>query len=330
MARPRTTNKHLPKYVTVIHGSYWWRSPKQKAERICAVGDEAGMYRWVAEKLGPKPVTPTSTLNDCFDRYERDVIPTLEPRTQKDYRRHLVILRKTFGHMSPGDVKPRHIGQFLDVSKGRIQRNRVVAVLSAVYTKAVGRWYVADSNPCTKVERNKSQSRDRNVTDAEFAGMYACCGPKLQVAMDLALLTGQRQGTLLKLKWSQVTPEGVRIQQANKGGKKGKRLLIEMSPALQAVLERARAFLPHLPREYVLRTRKGRPFTQNGFRACWQRSMAKYVKQGGKRFTFHDLRAKSASDSETIQAAYERLGHTSMAMTRGVYDRGERKVKPLR
>ena len=27
--------------------------------------------------------------------------------------------------------------------------------------------------------------------------MYACCGPKLQAAMDLALLSGQRQGTLL-------------------------------------------------------------------------------------------------------------------------------------
>jgi integrase len=326
MARPRTTNRHLPKYVTVIHGAYWWRAPKQKAERICAVGDEAGMYRWVAEKLGPKPVTPTSTLNDCFDRYELEVVPTLEPRTQKDYRKHLAVLRKTFGHMAPNDVLPRHVGQFLDVSKGKIQRNRMVAVLSAVYTKAVGRWYVADRNPCTKVERNPSKPRDRNVTDAEFAAMYACCGPKLQVAMDLALLTGQRQGDLLKMKWSQITPEGVTVRQ----GKTGKRLMIEMSPALQAVLERARAFLPHLPREYVLRTRKGRPFTQNGFRACWQRAMRKYVARGGERFTFHDLRGKSGTDSTTLQDAFERLGHTSISMTRWVYDRGTRKVKPLR
>jgi integrase len=148
--------------------------------------------------------------------------------------------------------------------------------------------------------------------------------------MDLALLTGQRQGTLLKLKWSQVTPEGVLIQQANKGGKKGKRLLIEMSPTLEAVLVRAKAFLPHLPREYVIRNRKGRAYSQNGFRKNWQTAMAKFVKAGGLRFTFHDLRAKSASDAVTIQDAFERLGHTSMAMTRGVYDRGVRKVKPLK
>ena len=46
--------------------------------------------------------------------------------------------------------------------------------------------------------------------------------------------------------------------------------------------------------------------------------------------TFHDLRAKSVSDSGSIQEAFERAGHTSMAMTRGTYDRGIRKVTPLK
>lgn len=71
-------------------------------------------------------------------------------------------------------------------------------------------------------------------------------------------------------------------------------------------------------------------YTSAGFRALWQRVMNKFVRLGGKRFTFHDLRAKSASDSETIDAAYQRLGHTSMSMTRRAYDRGVRKVAPLR
>ena len=61
-----------------------------------------------------------------------------------------------------------------------------------------------------------------------------------------------------------------------------------------------------------------------------QRAMRKYKKQGGERFTFHDLRGKSATDSVDLQSAYERLGHTSIAMTRRVYDRGVRKVDPLR
>lgn len=324
MARPRTANKHLPKYVTIVHGSFWYRPPNVKAIRICPADDLSAMYLFMS-KLDTKQ-GPLLTLNDCFDRYEKEVLVGLEPRTQKDYRRHLIVLRKTFGHMAPDDVLPRHVGQFLDVQTGKIHRNRIVAVLSAVFSKAVGRWYVAERNPCSKVERHKAAPRDRNVTDAEFAAFYKIANPKLQVAMDLALLTGQRQGDILRMRWRDVTPEGWTMQQ----GKTGKRLMVAMSPTLQAVLERARAFLPNLPREYVLRRRDGQPYTADGFRAMWQRTMRKYKKAGGQRFTFHDLRGKSATDSGSLEAAYERLGHTSIAMTRRVYDRGVRKVTPLR
>lgn len=328
MGRKRQTHKHLPKYVYPHHGAYWYRPPVGEQLRICDIGDEATMYRFAADKA--EPAGPVVTLGDCFDRYERDVLPTLEPRTQKDYRRHLIGLRMVFGKVRPDDVKARDIGRFLDVSKGKVQRNRMVAVLSAVYTKAVGRWYCADRNPCVGVERNATKPRDRYVTDAEYAAVYQLHGPRMRIAMDLALLTAQRQGTLLKLHWSKVTPEGIEVQQANKGGRKGKRLLIAMSPALEDALQRARCMLPELPRAYVLRRRDGKPYSENGFRAIWQRVMRKYVKAGGVRFTFHDLRAKSVSDSVTLQAAMERAGHTSMAMTRGVYDRGVRKVTPLR
>lgn len=324
MSRPRLTNLHLPKYVTVNNGSYWYGPPGEKRTRICPIDDEAGMYRFMADKLTPRG--PVKTLQDCFDRYLTEVVPTLEPRTQRDYRRHLKKLGAVFGHMRPDDVKPRDIGRFLDVPKGKIQANRIIGVLSAVYTKAVGRWYEAERNPCRGVERNTSKPRDRNVRDVEFAAFREMANKKVQVAMDLALLTGQRQGDLLKLKWAQVTPEGVEFRQ----GKTGKRLLVTMSPALEAVLLRARGFLPHLPREYVLRRRDGSPYTENGFRAMWQRTMRAYVKKGGERFTFHDLRGKSATDSSSLQDAYERLGHTSIAMTRKVYDRGVRRVTPLR
>ncbi|HRC61596.1 MAG TPA: tyrosine-type recombinase/integrase [Dehalococcoidia bacterium] len=328
MARPRTINKHLPKYVTVIHGAYWFRPPKAKAVRLAALGDEPGMYRALADQVAAVPSGPLTTLADCFDRYEREIVPTLAPRTQKDYRRHLSILRRWCGDVRPDDLKPRDVGRFLDVDKGKIHRNKQIGVLSAVYTKMVGRWYVAERNPCVGVERNRKGKRDRYVTDAEFAAVYAVVPPRLQVAMDLALLTGQRQGDLLALQWDAVDEAGVHFRQ----GKTGKRLVVEISPALEAVLLRARQLVPQLPRRYVLRTRKGQRYSSEGFRAIWQRRMAKVLRSGAlkERFTFHDLRAKSVSDSKTLDEAYERAGHASMSMTRGVYDRAERRVKPLR
>ena len=336
MGRPRRTNRHLPKYVYENHGSYWYKPPKSKAVRICPSDDAGAMYRFMADKHTPAP--PANLMDDCFDLYEREVLPTKAPRTQKDYRKHLLVLRAEFGHMRPDDITPKHIAGFLNqTGKGKIQLNRHIALLSAVFSKAVGRWFTATTNPCAKVERNEAKRRDRYITDAEYAALYAILPPRVQVAMDLALLTGQRQGDLLALRWEQVSDAGILFRQ----GKTGKRLLVGSSPELQAVLDRAKNFLPHIPRDYVLRKRNGKPYGGDGFRAVWQRYMRRAVEgwtAGGKfhppvlaeRFTFHDLRAKSVSDSSSLQDAMERAGHTSMAMTRGTYDRGIRKVTPLR
>ena len=330
MSKPREVNKHLPKYVTVIHGSYWYRPPGGELRRIGPEGSEHLVWKFMADLTTPAaPPKQGATLKEHFERYRREVIPTLAVRTQKDYSRHLVVLEKAFGHMLPDEVRPRDIGQFLDRPKGKIQANRQVAVFSAVYAKMVGRWYVAERNPCAKVERNQSRKRTRYVTDVEFAAMRSICSVRLQLAMDLALLTGQRQGDLLSLPWKNVTDDGILFRQ----GKTGKRLLVTLSPSLSAVLERARLMLPKVDiGGYVLRTRAGRPYTSEGFRAMWQRTMVRAQKRGvlQERFTFHDLRAKSVSDTSNIQEAFERAGHTSMAMTRGVYDRGIRPVKPLK
>lgn len=338
MARPRTSNKHLPKYVTVIHGSYWYRAPKKQPVRLAAVGEESAMYSKYAEYIKDVPSGPITTMGDLFDRYIKDIVPKLAPRTQKDYLWIIGQLRKVFGDMLPGDIKSKHIGGFLDVAKGKVSRNRMVSVLSAVFTKAVGRWYVVDRNPCAGVERNESGKRDRYISDEEFKAVYAIMPPRHQIAMDLALLTGQRQGDLLSLKWEHVLEDGIYFQQ----GKTGKKLLVGYSPTLTAVLLRARNMVPQIPRFYVIRRRNGKPYTSYGFRSIWQRYMTKALGVKNKdgtwkhepvikqRYTFHDIRAKTVSDTVNIQDAFDRAGHTSMAMTRGVYDRGTRKVTPLK
>lgn len=336
MGRPRKSGKHLPKYVTVIHGAYWYAAPKQKRVRICEKGDDAALYKFLLDKA--TPAGPATTMLDILDRYEREIVPTLQPRTQGDYRRHIKVLRAFCGHMAPNDLQPRDIGRFLDVPKGRIHRNKIIGVLSAVFTYAVGRWYEADRNPCLGVMRNPSKARRRYITDAELEAFRALLPERHRIAVDLALITGQRQGDLLSLKWTQVAAEGITFQQ----GKTGKRLRVKRSPALTAVLDRAQAMPPEVPKkEYVIRSRKGKRYRSEGFRAVWQRAMAKavngYTKFGkvyppvlAERFTFHDIRAKSVSDSKSLQEAMERAGHTSMGMTRSVYDRGTRDVEPLK
>jgi integrase len=148
------------------------------------------------------------------------------------------------------------------------------------------------------------------------------------VAADLALLTGQRRGDIVDLKWESVTDAGVYFKQS----KTGRELLVRMSDTLRAVLDRAEKLLPHIPKVYVIRGEDGRQMDRDTFEYRWQSAMRSAIRDGAitERFHFHDLRAKSVSDSKSVQDAYERAGHSSPSTTRRVYDRGVREVTPLR
>lgn len=279
-------------------------------------------------------------MNELFDLYDAEYIPELESRTQRDYRGILVILRKSFGHMQANEVKPRHVADFINVKKGRIHRNRMVTILSTIYKIAMGSWCIEMDlvNPCTVVKRWPTKPRERYVTDAEFQAVRALATPQLQVAMDLALLTGQRQGDIVGLTWKMVHAIGIARDKwfiEVKQGKTGKHIGIKISPAVEAVLRRAKVMEPNFPHDYVLRTnprygKKGQRFSPDGFRALWQRTINQFVKNGGSRFTFHDIRAKAISDNKSLEAAYLLAGHIDQKITRRTYDRNIRMVEPLR
>ena len=275
-----------------------------------------------------------TTMNDLFDRYENECLPLLQWRTQRDYHSIIIILRRHFGQLTPREVTPRKVVDFLEVKTGRVHRNRMVTILSTVFKKAICKWCIEDDmrNPCTGVERWPMKPRSRYVTDAEFAAFRETVRPQVQMAMDLALFTGQRQGDIIGLMWERVKTEGPRdrwhieIDQS----KTGRKLAIAISPAIEAVLDRAWLAKPHWPRKCVIRTKHGLQYTGDGFRAMWQRYMREWIKAGNEDFHFHDLRAKAVSDNQSLEGAYLLAGHTDSKMTRKVYDRSRRMVQPLR
>ncbi len=269
------------------------------------------------------PQTEVITVNIILERYERDCLPELAPRTQKDYVRHLAKLRQIFGSAIACELRPKDFGPFLNVQKGKIQRVKQLAVLSAAFTQAVSFWYWLPSNVLRDVKRPKSKPRDRLVEQHEFDAVRALANYRIQLAMDLAVMTGQRQGDLLALKWTDIREMAIHVAQT----KTGKRLAIEITPDLEAVLDKCWQF-PNRS-EYVLTARRGGRYTGEGFRAMWQRNMRKYVKGGGIRFTFHDLRALAATRCETPEVAMRLLGHSNISMTLRIYRRGTERVKAL-
>jgi len=267
-----------------------------------------------------------ATINEILDRFEREYVPHLAASTQKNYRYHIEVLRTEFGARNADELKPRDFGPFLDVATGKSHRNRSLAVLSCAMSEAVGRWYMAERNVLRDVKRNPTHRRERYVTDEEFAAFKASASARVGLAMELSLLTGQKQGAILGLLWTNVLPDGILFRR----GRRGKLLMVKMSPAVAHVLSQCRALAPQGPN--VLSTRAGTAYTGAGFRQNWQKAMDKALKGGviAERFTFNDLRAKSVIDSKSVGTAHRRLGLHDLSTTQQLHDRDVRTAEPLR
>lgn len=74
------------------------------------------------------------------------------------------------------------------------------------------------------------------------------------------------------------------------------------------------------------------PYTDSGFKCLWQRVQVKWAEQGGKRFTFHDIRAKALTDAKNKGMDAQTLaGHSSASMTEHYIKQREfKRVTPLK
>jgi len=273
------------------------------------------------------PETAPVTVNEILDRYEKDCLKQLAPRTRADYRRHIRHLKARFGPLAAEHLKPKDFGPFLDVRKGRTHRVRALAVLSAAFTQAVSYWYVLERNVLRDVKRPKNPPRDRLVTPEEFIRCQSMASKRVALAMELALLTGQRQGDVIGFRWSDIHGMELHLQQS----KTGKRLAIGITPRLEAALDACWQLKGGGcdGSAFIVPKRNGQPYTSEGFRAVWQRHINRYCRLGNERFQFRDLRAMAATSCPTPEAARRLLGHSNISMTMKVYRRGLEHVDAL-
>jgi integrase len=290
-------------------------------------------------------------MSTLFDLFQKTYGHEITPRVRRDYKRMFNTLDDYFGHMEVTAVKPKHVAAFInEPGYGKVHRNRHVMILNMVFLRAMGNWCIDFDlqNPCPPVRRHPTKPRTRYVTDEEFNAMRATCPPAVQIAMDLALLTGQRQGDIVDMKWAQVhfvEPYDLLDEQGqfvmkcygtldvDQGKSMGERkIALYISEALYTVLMRAKMMEPTFPHVHVIRTQRGYGYTHDGFRAIWQQYMRPWREAHPEvtSWRFHDIRAKCVSDTKDLQQASHRAGHADPRITSRVYDRNRRKVMPLR
>lgn len=312
----------LPRRVYKKHGAFYYVTLDRKWIRLGKT--EAEMYRALAKLSDVN--AGIGTMGEYFDRYKKEVIPAKSERTQEDNNREIINLIRAFGHMHPEKIKPKHVYAYMDKrgETSKVRANREKSLLSNVFSYMI-RWGVVEVNPCKGVQNFTEKPRDRYVEDWEYWAVYDLASMVMKAAMEITVTTGIRQGDILKLKLSDIKPEGLPVKQS----KTGKKQIFEITPALKNAIDMAKSHPRQADSLYIIANEKGQPYTSSGFKSNWQRLMNNAMKRGviHERFTFHDLRAKAGSDHDNAQRL---LGHQSPATTKRVYERKPDKVKPGR
>jgi integrase len=342
MGRRRRKNLHLPKRMQQRRGKFYFIEPE--SEKWIPLGDDYSLALTHYGRLAA-PLWTGRVLSDVFTRYKTEITALVRDEEARENEiRTLDRFNRVFGHMRQDSLTQQQLYQYMDnrlderkefakqKKKAPSAGRHDVRFLKKVLTKGI-KWGAGTVNPVLGLEFDADPANERDVTDEEFAAVYQMANPRMRTVMDAADLIGQRRGDILGIRRADLQPDGIHIRQ----GKTGAYVVVEWSSALREVVDRALAMKPDIPRDYVFRNGSGRCYTKSGFNAIWQRLMRRYVKQGGIRFKFRDIRAKAATDKaiETDELEAQKLmGHTDISTTRKHYikARGRKPVraKPVR
>lgn len=305
----------------------------------------------------PSENSKPGQVAEIIERFERDVVAKMtNTRSKKENERYCKTLKKHFGTMryakneaqaSSGDyLRTLNVTQYLrheDNAERTVAANREIQALQRAFKLAKTEWGYTEYNPCLQVEYNPEEPRDEYQDDAAFMKIYNKASPKMQCMMDLAQMNGARRGMILRLTLRDIDDARGVWFTPNKGRrtkKPRKPKLASWTPDLRAVIDRAleirskvrggkkQVDVHDLATAPLFLNRFGAQITPTGFNSEWYRC-SRAAGFGKHEFHFHDIKAKSLSDSPDIEDAMERGDHIDIRTTKRVYRRKTIEVIPL-
>lgn len=341
----------LPARWTLRHGAYYYIVPPGReadwdGKRWFRLGKTLNdAYVEWARRIGQPSRQRIVTIHQLLDRYAIQEVPKKALGTQRDQIRMIGNLKAVFGTMYAEDLKPVHVYQYVEARTAKVAARREIEVLSHAFTKSV-QWGVMEAHPFKGEVRleDKPTPRTRYVEDWEVEELLALeprkrtdALPMLQAYVRLKLLTGLRQRDLLLLTMSDLKDDGIHVTPSKTKNSTGKRVVYAWTPELRSAVDGCiaarRALSP-----YLICDGKGQCFVDaktgraNDFNNAWQRLMKRVLSETRvtERFCEHDLRAKVASDADSVERAQELLTHADSKVTERVYRRKAAVIKPAR
>jgi integrase len=240
---------------------------------------------------------------------------------------------RPLGTIRRENVRERH-GQIAK-DHGAVTANRVTTFLRTIINHAihpdVALWDGINPAKDPKKFLAAEGGRDRTLQQGEWPKFFEELknerNPDLRDGVLLALFTGQRRGSILKMRWQDLDlRRGLWTVTAFKG-RKGKK------PHIVPLIDEALTVLRRRPRvdnsEWVFVGRNGALTTLEKPWLAFRERLGLTKKNGEARLVFHDLRRSAATAAGDTGASTEviqkTLGHVDDSMATLIYDQSDRR-----
>jgi integrase len=262
------------------------------------------------------------SLNDVWDRFELEQLPTKKPHTRYDYRNLWKgKLGPHFGKVKVEALSRSEVDKFhKSLRNTPYQANRALAVLARLMSLAeTWEWRKQRTNPCASVEHFKEKPRNRYLSLSEIGKMNNAIeelvaqkeiSPTAAHAIELLLLTGARVNEILSAEWAWIDRERqvLGLPDSKTGAKP-----VYLSAAALSALDRQKA--ASIVSVYIFPSRdEGKRFV--GLSKSWAKVCERAGLQGVR---LHDLRHTAASiaagQGASLPLIGKLLGHTQAQTT---------------
>lgn len=218
--------------------TFTYRSDAEKFARRVESEQERGAYLDIAP-------AERVTMNELFDRYEENVLPSLRGKSAKPALR---LLRLEFGKLSLAGIQSARIAAFRDkrAAQGKAASTikKEISLLSKIITLASKEWgYPIAINPCSMISRPSElgSARERRLFPGEEKYLISAAKSKSKhhaALVRLAIETGARLGELLHLEWADLDVsdkiaviKGIEIDGVQQTKNKDRSRMVPLSPA---------------------------------------------------------------------------------------------------
>lgn len=285
-----TSKKRLADGSTVTYYYAWRGGPRIDGEP--GTPEFMGLYN---EALQTRKRPPQGILFTLVAEYKASAdYNGLSAPSKRAYSYYLKLIEGEFGDMPIEALSERgaraEFKHWRDsMSATPRKADYAWATLAKVMSFALDRERI-QINPCKDGGRlYEADRKDKLWGEDEIGRVLSLANPEIEIALLMALWTGQRQGDLLALPWSAYDGKFIRFRQSKSGrkGKKGKAVKVPVGGPLRVALNAAPKRSP-----IILTNTKGRAWTSDGFRTSWGKLVGRAKIED---LTFHDLRGSAVT-----------------------------------